>query len=184
MPLEATDIVYRLSIPTASTGYSNPQTNKDLSLGGWMSTTQFTNGSIRALFDNISSSEDAASDVEYRCFFIHNQSTVFTLYDAVVWVFSQVASGATVAIGVDPAGVSAESTHTQQAAVSANESTAPTGVTFSTPITEGTALTIGDIPPRSCAAVWVRRTATNSGEQGGDGCVITIKGDFISDPDA
>jgi len=186
MPLQLTDIALRLSQPYAVSGYASGQTRKDLSLGGYMSTTTFTSGSLHALFDQISSSEDAASDVEYRCIFIHNTSTVFQFYDVVVWVFSQVASGATVAIGLDPVGVILEGSinRAPQAATVVNESTAPTGVTFSTPTTENTALTIGDIPPRSCAAIWIRRTANNTGEQGGDGCVLRFKGDFISDPDA
>ena len=39
----------------------------------------------------------------------------------------------------------------------ANENTAPTGVTFSTPSSLGTALSIGDIPAGQHKAVWIKR---------------------------
>jgi hypothetical protein len=42
----------------------------------------------------------------------------------------------------------------------ANETTAPTSVTFSAPSTAGTGLALGDIPAGQRRAIWLRRPVT------------------------
>lgn len=81
------------------------------------------------------------------------------------------------AIGVDTTAASAIGSATAQALEVANESTAPTGVTFSSPVTKATGLSLSDLPAGQCRAVWLRRTATNSSAFSNDGITVRAEGD-------
>ena len=59
-----------------------------------------------------------------------------------------------------------------------DESTAPVGETFSTPTTEGGALSIGNIPAGQHQAIWIRRTVTAAASAAnGLNATLTVKGD-------
>lgn len=146
-------------------------------LGDQISTTQWTGGTLHDLFDAISGSENAASTVDYRCIFIHNNNASNT-YEAVrAWISSETAGGASLAIGVDPAAASAIGSGSTQAATIANETTVPAGVVFTSPTTFAAGVVIGDIPVGFCRALWIRRTAANSAALSADGGVLSIQGD-------
>ena len=147
------------------------------SLGDQISTTTIPDATLNALFDDISGAENAASAVDYRCIFIHNSNASNALQNAVVWISSEVAGGASIAIGVDPAAASAIGSASTQAATIANETTAPSGVTFTAPTTAGTGLSLGTINSGYCRAVWVRRTAANSAALNNDGVTLSVQGD-------
>lgn len=176
MPIVATDLETRLSVKTGSAGDSTAGTALG-SLGKYMSTTVPTTASLNNLFDDISGSENLASDVEYRCIFLLNDHQTLTLQSAVVWISQEYTGGAAVAIGLDPAGVVDRDSASAQAAEIADESTAPAGVSFSSPNDKGSGLAIGDIPPNDCIAIWVRRTATNSAALALDGGTLKYEGD-------
>jgi len=176
MPIVSADLGYRLSVPSALAGDTDAQLDPNASLGKFMSTSAFTAGA-NGLFDDVTGAENAALDVEYRCWFITNTHATLTLTAAKTWLSAEVAGGTDVAIGLDPAGVVAGNLGTAQAATVADESTAPTGVTFSAPTTEGAALTIGDIAPGGCQAVWARRTANNTAAVNADGATFRVRGD-------
>lgn len=146
------------------------------SLGGFVSTTNVVSGALHNVFDVVSGAENAASDVEYRCVFICNTDSVDTLALTKVWILSQVASGASIAIGLDPAGVVGIDSASAQAATIATEQSAPTGVTFSAPTTEGAALSVGNLGPRQCRALWIRRTAADTAALANDGAELRVKG--------
>ncbi len=175
MPIIAADIVYRLSVTTGP-GNSTAQADPNLSLGEFMSTTVAAT-TTDGLFDQVSGAENTASDVEYRCIFVYNTHGTLALQTAKLWMSAEVAGGANAAIGLDPAGVLTNNSASAQAAEIVDEGTAPTGVTFTTPTTEGAALTIGNIPAGSVQAIWVRRTATNSAAEANDGVTLRVKGD-------
>jgi hypothetical protein len=59
----------------------------------------------------------------------------------------------------------------------ANETTAPSGVSFSSPTTAGTGVALGTIPVAQCKAVWIRRTAANTAALSGDGVTLSVTGD-------
>ncbi len=144
MPIISTDIQYRLSGGSANS-------NHDLSLGGAKSSV-----SVGAnLFDTVIGDEAAAGDIEYRCFYVHNAHASLTLENAVVWIDANTPSAdTTIAIGLGTAAINA----TEQTV--ANESTAPTSVTFSSPASKGAGLAIGNLPFGQHKAVWVRRTVS------------------------
>ena len=166
MPIVSSDLLYKLS-----GGAANVSPNA--SLGGAMSTTQITSAQVGNLFDNVSGDESADGDVEYRCFFIHNNHGSLALQNAVVCI-SQLTPSADseVDIGLDPAGNDADATDI------VDESTAPTGVTFSQPTTKGAGLSIGTLAAGGRRAIWIRRTITAGAVAvNADNCIVRVEGD-------
>lgn len=81
--------------------YSGGPSNSDpsKSLGGILSNFPIQ-GSVNNLFLNINSAESESGKIDYRCFYIVNDSTSDTLYNASVFIFSQNQSGSTVQLGL------------------------------------------------------------------------------------
>lgn len=145
MAISSTDIQFRLS-----GGASNSDPNA--SLGGVESSTEITDATVNNLYDDVSGDESSAGDTEYRCFYVHNAHATLTLQSAKLWIYSNTPDSDTnVQVGLGTAGVNA----TEQTV--ADESTAPTGVTFSDAANEAGALAIGDIPAGEFMAIWVKR---------------------------
>ena len=177
MAIVASDIKFRLSTTSGSQGNSVAGTIAN-ALGKYASTTDIADGVLNNVFDDVSGSENAALDVEYRCVFIYNSHATLTYQNAVVWMDSQVAGGADCAIGVDPTAASGVNATSAQAVQVANEDTAPAGVTFqTTPVSRATALALGNIGPGQVKAVWIRRSATNSAPLASDGVTLAVSGD-------
>lgn len=177
MPIASTDILFKLSTSAGAAGNANAQATPSNSLGKYISTTQIVDATLNNLFSDVTGDNNAASIVDYRCFFVHNNHGTITWLSPVVWQSADVAGGANVAIGLDPAGVTAIGSSSAQAALIASATTAPAGVTFTNPTTKAGGLQIANIPPGSCAAIWVQRTATNSAALNNDGCTFTVQGD-------
>jgi len=176
MAIVAADILYKFSVTTGP-GNSTAGT-AGTSLGEFISTTQITDATLHNLFDQISGTENAASDVEYRCFFVHNNHATLTWESVVVWLSAEVAGGAVAAIAVDSTAASAVGSATAQALEVANESTAPSpALTFSAPTTKATGLSIGSLTAGQVRAIWVRRTAANTSAVDSDGVTIRCEGD-------
>lgn len=172
----AGDILWKYSTTAGAAGNSGTGTPGG-SLGKYVSTSAWAGGSANDLFDDISGAENAASTVDYRCIFIHNNNASNAYQNAVLWISAEVAGGASIAIGVDPTAASALGSATAQAVQVANETTAPAGVTFSAPTTLATGIALGSIPTGQVRAFWVRRTAANSAALSGDGVTLSISGD-------
>lgn len=164
MPIISTDIVYRLSGGAANA-------SQIASLGGIKSTTTAV---ASTFFDDVSSAEAAAGDVEYRCFYVHNAHATLSLTTAVIWIQTNTPSAdTTIDIAVGSSIVNA----TEQTV--ANENTAPTGVTFSAPASFGAGLTLGDIPAGQHRAVWVRRTVNAAAAAYADSFTLRVQGDTL-----
>jgi hypothetical protein len=176
MAIAASDILRKLSVKTGAAGNSTAGTPAG-SLGKYISTTQITNASLNNLFDDITGDENAASTVDYRCFFVHNAHGSLSYQNAVVYIQSETAGGASIAISVDTTAASALGSASAQAKEIANETTAPATQTFSSPTTKGTGLSLGTIAAGQVKAIWVRRTAANSNALDLDGVVLAIEGD-------
>ena len=176
MAIVSSDIIFRYSTTSGAAGDTTAGTANG-SLGKYVSTTDMATGA-NGLFDDISGAENAASTVDYRCFFVLNNHATLTLQSAVVYLSAEVAGGASIAIATDNIAVSAKGASTAQAAQIATETTAPSGVgSFSSPTTVGTGLALGNIGPGQVKAVWVRRTATNSAALNNDGVTFAVTGD-------
>lgn len=147
------------------------------SLGGFISTTVIPDAAAGTLWDDVSGDESSAGDTEYRCEVRYNSGTV-ALTAPKAWISSETAGGASIAIGVDPTATSARASASAQAVTVANESTAPTGVTFSSPTTKAAGLAVSDIPAGNVKGIWWRRTvAAATAALNVDGCVVQVEGD-------
>ena len=159
MPIITTEIQYRLSGGAANS-------NANASLGGAKSSQAVPLN----FFDDVTSAESAAGDVEYRCFYVHNANATLALQNAVVWIQSNT-TGNRVAIGVGSSAING----TEQTV--ANEGTAPAGVTFTQPSSKGAGLALGNIPAGQHRAVWVRRTVAAATPASNDTYTLRVEGD-------
>lgn len=176
MPISASDMQIMYSTTAGSAGDSTAGTASG-SLGKYVSTTPVAAGA-NGLFDNISGAENAASTVDYRCVFVKNNHASLTASSVTIYMSAEVAGGANVAIALDNIATSAKGSASAQAAQIASETTTPTGVgSFSSPTTDGAGLAIGSLAPGQVKAVWVRRTATNSGPVDADGVTLSVSFD-------
>lgn len=165
MAISAADIKFFLS-----GGASN--TDGDASLGGVISTTE-ASASANALFDIVTGNEAAAGSTEYRCIYIKNDNATLTLFSARVFIQTNTPStDTTVEIALGTSVING----TEQTI--ANETTAPSGTSFSTAANEGAALTIGDIPAGEHKAIWIKRiVSASAAAYDADGVTIRVKGD-------
>jgi hypothetical protein len=176
MAIVASDIEFRYSVATGSAGNSTAQAVPGDSLGKYMSTTQLT-ASLHDLFDVVSGAENAASDVEYRCIFVFNNHATLTWEGATAWISAEGAGGCDIALAADGIGSTPKGQAGAQAEEEADESTGPTGETFSSPTSKGTGIVLGDIVAGNCYAIWVRRTAANTAAVDADSFTLSVEGD-------
>lgn len=160
MPISSSDIVLRLS-----GGASN--SNAATSLGGAKS-------SIAApanLFDNVDSAESTTGSVNLRCVYVHNSHATLEMTNAVLWLSANTPSTSTdIAAGLGSSAMNG----TEQTV--ANETTAPTSVTFSVAANKAGGIALGSIPAGQSRAVWLRRTVSaGAAALASDGFTIRVE---------
>lgn len=163
MPVAPTDLKLRLS---GGASNSNPM----LSLGGARSSAEAV---MATIFDGVDQPESTTGDAEYRLIYICNDSAL-TIEGLKVWISANTASpDTTIAIGLGTTGLNG----TEPA--SANESTAPSGVTFSAAASSGAALTIGNIPAGQHFPIRLRRTiSAGAATVVGDSATLQFDGGY------
>jgi hypothetical protein len=169
MPIVAADIDFRLS-----GGSSN--SNVNASLGGVKSSVELVDNTDNNLFDDVTGDEHTAGRVEYRCLYVHNSHGSLELSSAVLWIQSDTTGAdSDLSIAVGTAAVNG----TEQTV--GNETTAPSGVTWSDAATSrATGLALGNIPAGQHKAFWLRRTITaGSTPQAADTCSFQVGGDTL-----
>lgn len=176
MAIAASDILLKLSTTAGAAGNSNAGTPGN-SLGKYVATTQVSATPLNNVFPDITGPQNAASQVDYQCIFVHNNHATLTASGITVYGTGDVAGGASWSLGVDPAAASALGSASAQAAQIANSTTAPAGVAFSAPTTDGGGISIGSLAPGQVRAIWVRRTAANTAALNGDGYTLDISFD-------
>jgi len=118
-----------------------------LSLGGVTSSVQFTDNTLDKLFASVGPAEALAGATKYRALTFKNTSAL-TAYAASIHISQESTSAdTTVEIAYDATG-------TQDVA---DEDTAPTGLTFSKPLSLATAIALGDIATNGTARIWFKR---------------------------
>jgi len=173
----ATDIKVRLSTTSGAAGNSTAPGAAGTSLGKYITNADMTDNSLNNLFPDVTGAENASSNVDYQCLFVYNSNGTNTWLSPVVWLSSEVAGGVSMAMGVDTTAASAVGSASAQALTIANKNTAPAGVSFSAPTTQGAGLALSDIPTGQVKAIWVRRTAANTAAQANDGGTLSWAGD-------
>lgn len=179
MPIVTSDVLLKYSVKTGSSGNATSGTASG-SLGKYISTSQWSGGSINDLFDNVTAVQNAASQVDYRCIFVHNNHASLTILSPVVWFLSKTYGGVSMAVAVDTTAASAIGDSSAQAVDIANATTTPVGLTFVAHTVakyKSAGVSLGDIPAGYCKAIWLRRTASNSGVKAADGFTLRLEGD-------
>ena len=190
IPIAQSGITFRYSnnsdtLTAGNSDQANPPTITTLPnvcLGGWISSSVWSGLATNDLFNNITSVNNQNLISDYRCVFVVNNDQFLTFYNAVVFLPSQAAGGANVYIAVDPTGVvPINQSDNYQAIRMDNPTLEPTyqgqSLFWTMAPTLDWALTIGDITPQSCAAIWFKRTAQNSPPLNNDGVTIRVQGD-------
>lgn len=176
MPVVDADIQFRLS---GGAGNSSAAA----SLGGVMSSTAWTGGSLHDLFDAVTGDENAASAVEYRCIYVRNNNGTLTWGPNIkAWFSAVTAGGASLAIGLDLAGVGNGATTGVADTISAQDEAPAPAVTFvsdTVAISKATGISIPNLIAGNAHAIWIRRTAANSAALANDGATIQVQGDAI-----
>ena len=148
MAITASDLEFYLS---GGAGNTDP----NASLGGIISTTAITNSSDNNLFDDVSGDEADAGDTEYRGIYLKNNHGSLTLQTSVVW-FSSNTTSANDTLDMALAGEGVNATMETVA----NESTAPSGESFSAPASKGAGFAVGNVAFGQRYGLWLRRTVS------------------------
>jgi hypothetical protein len=161
------------------------QADPDLSLGGVISSVEWTGGTLHDLFNAISGDDNAASEDFYRCVYVKNTHGSLPWGPNIkAWLTLPGAGGTVVSIGADPANDGNGST-TGVAGTAANEKTPPSpAVTFvdqTVASSKATGITLGG-PDNSIAAgnahaIWIRVQAANTAAVSNDGATLNVQGD-------
>jgi hypothetical protein len=118
-----------------------------LSLGGVTSSVQFTDNTLDKLFASVGPAEALAGATKYRALTFKNTSAL-TAYSASIHISQESTSAdTTVEIAYDATGT--------QSVV--DEDTAPTGLTFSKPLSLATAIALGNVVAGGVARIWFKR---------------------------
>lgn len=178
MAIVTGDLLVKLSV-SAAAGNTTAQGDPNASLGDQISTTALTDNTLHNLFDVITGDENAASDVEYRCLFVHNNHGSLAWQNPTLWITAEVSNGAAAAFAWDSTAASAVGSASAQALTVANENTAPAGpLSFSSPTSKASGIQLGaNISAGNVKGFWVRRTAGNNAALDNDGVTFRIEGD-------
>lgn len=173
----AAEIVTRFTTTAGAAGDAAVNTAVGTFLGKFAATSPWAGGVANDLFPDITGAQNAASQVDYAGLAILNNNAANTAQGAVAFISSEVAGGASIAIGADPTAASAKGSATAQLVTIASSTTAPAGVTFSSPTTAAAGVALGNIPVANVKGLWVRRTAANTAALSADGVTLATQVD-------
>ena len=164
MAIVAGDLKIYLS---GGAGNSDP----NASLGGIISSTEVTDNTTHNLFDQVSGTESLAGDTEYRGVYLKNTHGSLTLQNTKIYISSNTGSAdTTIDIALDGGATNA----TMETL--SDESTAPSGETFTAPTTYAGGLSIGSLAAGEKKGIFIRRTVSAAAAAVNDDAV-TIKYD-------
>ena len=150
-------------------------TDPNAALGGIISVTEIVDDTLDNLFDDVSGAEHAAGDINYRCFYVKNNSAEIA-YNVKIYIDTNTpAADDVINIGLDLGGLDAT------ADTIADEHTAPDpAVTFTTADGYANALNMGDIPAGEKFAVWVKRiVSAGSTAQANNSAILKVSVDTV-----
>jgi hypothetical protein len=129
-----------------------------LSIGGAKSSVAVSATALHNLFDAVTGDEAAAGVTRYRLVYLQNDDADASglLAPAVLWWSTSPAAGQTIAVGLAAAGKGAAETAV------ADENTAPAGVTFTSPVSKATGVSLTGTPytQGQYIGVWLRVVTT------------------------
>ena len=167
--ISAANLSFRFSAPDAVAGNAASQANPNASLGGFLSTTVWTGLAVNDLFANVTSNTMQGSKI-HRCLFLCNQHETQPFLDTSLTIVDQ-PQDSLLLVGVDVRPASMFAATQQQAAMTLNEQEPPASVLFSSNTTA-----VGNIPPLSCRAVWLRLLPQAAESVTADSAAIKFQG--------
>jgi hypothetical protein len=176
----AGDILTKYSVAgAASAGNATAGSATTTWQGKYMSSTTWAGGGTNDVFPDITGAQNAASQVDYACIFVHNTNTANSYQTCVVSIQSEVAGGASVAIAVDSTAATVYTSAPVQALAPSSSTASGDARAL---LTYGSSATLGTLQSQSgtntnVRAFWIRRTAANSAALSGDGVTLSITGD-------
>jgi hypothetical protein len=144
------------------------------SLGGVISSVDIVDNTDNNVFADVLGDEGAAGSTKYRCRGVVNTHATLSLLSPKIWIVSNTPStDDVIAIGL---GTATFGTGTEQTI--ANEDTAPSGVSFSSPTSKATGLSTADLPATQHFYIWERRIVTGpASAYNGNAYTIKVEGD-------
>lgn len=183
MAILGTDLLLKGSVVTGSAGNAVANGGAGTNLGNKCSSGNLTDATLNNLFPDATGDENAASNVDYQCYFIHNNHGSLTLQNAVAWIPVLVAGGAVYSVGVDTTAASAVGSAGAQAVTIANKNTAPAGITFvdeTVATVKGSGVSVGNIGPGQVKGIWIKRACANTAALNNDGATLRVEGDTVA----
>ena len=172
------DIKWHYTTTAGAAGNSTAKGANGTYLGKYITSSVWAGGSANDLFDDITGVQNAASQVDYAGLGIDNSNVGNDYVSPAVYISSETAGGASIAIGADTTAQSAIGSASAQLVTIASATTAPAGVSFTSPTTFGAGVALGTITKNGFVkGLWVRRTAANTVALSGDGATLTVQGD-------
>lgn len=161
MAIQATDLLYKY---TGAVSHDAAQTDPDASLGGFRASSSITTGVDNNVFDDVSGAEASSGDTEYRAVGFLNNHGSLPLTSTVVWISADTGNGEDdISFGVEAPSPS-ETTGSIQTI--ADESTAPSAVSFSDATSKATGLncplTSQEVGAGEWFGIWLRRIISAS----------------------
>lgn len=142
-----------------------------------MSITEIYNGTANNLFPSVSQDALALNSIDYVCLFLHNTDSRLTIVDLQVWLGTASNSNFSIAVAVDDVGATLATSHTLQSTIILTRYIAPSDVGyFSFPENQSEALSLPDLAPNYCSAVWLQRTLLYSDPINSENITIFVSG--------
>lgn len=156
MAITGADLLYKY---TGASSHDSAQTDPDASLGNYRASSLITTAVDNNVFDDVSGAEAAAGDTEYRAIAFHNNHGSLPLTACKVWIQVDTGNGEDdISFGVEAPSVSEVTGAIQTIA---DESTAPTAVSWSDATSKATGLACplgsGEVGAGEWFGIWLRR---------------------------
>ena len=165
---------------TGAASHEAAQTDPDASLGNYRASSEITTGVDNNVFDDVSGAEADTGDTEYRGIGFHNDHGTLALTACVSWIQVDTGNGEDVISFKGEAPSVSDITGAVQTI--GNESTEPTGGTWSDATTKGTGqdcpLTDNQVEADEWFCIWLRRViSASAGAQAAEAATIRVEGD-------
>jgi hypothetical protein len=164
---------------TGASSHEGTQSDPDASLGNYRASDVIASGVDNNLFDDVTGEEASSGDTEYRAVGFHNDHGTLSLTSCKIWI--QVDTGNAeddISFGVE-APSNEINGYIQEIA---NESTAPSAISFSDATSKATGLDCplgsNEVGPDEWFGIWWRRViSVAASAAAGEACTIRVEGD-------
>ncbi len=128
---------------------------------------------IDNLFDSVGSGEAQAGRTEYRALIVKNDSA-YTMYGMIVWLAQNTPFPS------DEVQIGIETPVANAIQIVMNETTAPTGITWSLAASEAAALTAGNLAAGATVGIWIRRVVSpTTARYAANNFLLSVKADTV-----